>query len=395
MLAQGLILASCQSTSPSSSTPPIDRASVPPAAAAEAPAGLPRLNDFQVIGTHNSYKVAPERALLELISLATPRQAEAIDYSHLPITDQLNLGVRNLELDINNDLANAESPGGRFKDPVGNRLLRLKGIEPAPFNTRGELDAPGFKVLHDPDFDFRAHHHDLVAYLDEMREWSDAHPRHLPVIVTMNFKQGRSEVPGGMACPEFDRAAMERLDALILERFGDHRLLRPDSVRGGSPTLEHAVLNRGWPSMEACRGKFLFVLDEGGATRERYIAGRPSLQGCVFFTTPGPGNDDAAFMVINDPIKDEARIREMVARGYLVRTRADADTREARRGSRERFLAAQRSGAHVITTDYPIPDRKINPEYWVRFKRDDRAWTYDPDSAASNGFVRLNPVTVP
>ena len=88
---------------------------------------------------------------------------------------------------------------------------------------------------------------------------------------------------------------------------------------------------------------------------------------------------EAAIFIINDPLRDESRIRDLVAMGFLVRTRADADTSEARSNDRRRFEAAKRSGAQIITTDYYIPDRSVDDRYMVRF--DDGA------------FVRPNPGT--
>lgn len=336
-------------------------------------AALP-LNHLQVIGTHNSYKVAPEPALLALIAATRRDQAEAIDYTHLRVTDQLNLGVRNLELDIAWD-----PDGGRYASPLGNRLLALAGTRPVPINACGSLDTPGFKVIHDPDFDFRSHHHDLESYLREMRAWSRRNPSHEPVIVTMNCKSGKSRFPGGTDCAEFTREAFAALDATIRTHLGDEHLVTPDLVRGSDATLEGAILSRGWPSVGTLRGRYLFVLDEGRAVRERYVEGHPSCRGRVFFVTAPPGEPEAAVLIINDPVREQARIRDLVTRGYLVRTRADADTREPRSGDLSRFEAAKASGAQVITTDYPIPDRKINPDFVVRF-----------DDA---GFIRVNPIT--
>ena len=42
-------------------------------------------------------------------------------------------------------------------------------------------------------------------------------------------------------------------------------------------------------------------------------------------------------------------------RGYVVRTRADADTREARANDPGRARAALASGAQWVSTDYPAP----------------------------------------
>jgi len=45
-----------------------------------------------------------------------------------------------------------------------------------------------------------------------------------------------------------------------------------------------------------------------------------------------------------------------VQQGYMVRTRADADTEQSRSGDTTRRDAAFASGAHFISTDYPVPD---------------------------------------
>ena len=53
-----------------------------------------------------------------------------------------------------------------------------------------------------------------------------------------------------------------------------------------------------------------------------------------------PGHPSAAVRILNDPIRQADAIREAVAAGYVVRTRADADTREARVGETKRREAA-------------------------------------------------------
>jgi hypothetical protein len=50
----------------------------------------------------------------------------------------------------------------------------------------------------------------------------------------------------------------------------------------------------------------------------------------MIFTNSTPGDPDAAFVKLNDPF--DPAIPTTVAAGYIVRTRADADTVEARTG---------------------------------------------------------------
>ena len=73
----------------------------------------------------------------------------------------------------------------------------------------------------------------------------------------------------------------------------------------------------------------------------------------------------AAYVTLNDPAKDAPRIAEALGRGMVVRTRADADTVEARSGNLSRRDAAFASGAQYISTDYMTPDLRLGG-YTVR-----------------------------
>ena len=200
-----------------------------------------------------------------------------------------------------------------------------------------------------------------------------------PVIVTMNTKQGKPEVPGAVQAAEFDTLALKRLNDVIRTTMQGH-LTTPDDIRRGRYDLRSAVVDGGWPTLHDLAGRFIFVLDEGDPVRARYIAAFPGLDGAVFFPTMDDDKSPlAGIFIINDPLKDQTRIKDLVQQGFLVRTRADADTHEARDFNFARFDASKASGAQVITTDYYIPDRSIDDRYFIRF--DDGA------------FMRLNPVT--
>jgi len=84
------------------------------------------------------------------------------------------------------------------------------------------------------------------------------------------------------------------------------------------------------------------------------------------FASVAPENPAAAWFKINDPIKDFDRIQKLVREGFLVRTRADADTRQARTNDVAQRDKALASGAQFISTDYPEPDRRFS-DYSVRF----------------------------
>ena len=74
----------------------------------------------------------------------------------------------------------------------------------------------------------------------------------------------------------------------------------------------------------------------------------------------------AAYMTLNEAHTDTADIQAMVKAGFLVRTRADADTKEARANDTKRRELAFQSGAQVVSTDYRHPDARFANDYQVR-----------------------------
>ena len=85
----------------------------------------------------------------------------------------------------------------------------------------------------------------------------------------------------------------------------------------------------------------------------------------MFVNAPA-GTPEAAFMVINDPVTDQDHIKKMVELGYIVRTRSDANTHEARTNDYSRFKAALSSGAQVISTDYYLPDTLFGTGFHIK-----------------------------
>lgn len=312
--------------------------------------GCLRLNDIQVIGTHNSYKQPVQGPLLATIASFAPELAASIEYSHSPLGEQFgNEEVRQIEIDV-------------YADPEGGHLAARPALDflGLPNVTPPELLEPGFKVLHINDLDFESSCLTLVDCLTEVRQWSRANRGHLPIMILIEVKTDPIPDPLGIGFVQalpVGPAELDALDAEIRSIFRDRQIIEPDDVRGRHKTLEEAVLDDRWPTLRAARGRVLFSLINPGQPRDDYIAGRPSLEGRVMFTNSTPGQPDAAFFNIDDAVTDGERIQELVAAGYLVRTRADRDTIEARTGDTTRLEAALTSGAQWISTDYPVPGR--------------------------------------
>jgi hypothetical protein len=86
----------------------------------------------------------------------------------------------------------------------------------------------------------------------------------------------------------------------------------------------------------------------------------------LFVNSP-EGNPEAAFQIINNPVKDFEYIKTLVEKGYLVRTRADAGAKESRTNDYTKFEKAKESGAQVISTDYYIPSIFYDSSFKVSF----------------------------
>lgn len=334
------------------------------ASPAPAPAFAPRMNDLTAVGTHNSYKqaVAPEEMAAMLA--ARGQAVLGIDYAHRPLAEQLDAGARQLEIDVV-----ADPRGGRYAKP----LTALKhGVVLAP-DVAAALRQPGFKVLHMPDVDFRSSCPTFVACLSQVKAWSQAHPDHVPILILLNAKDGEASLPGGVKPLAFDEKLFDALDVEIRSVFEDGQLITPDQVRGRRATLREAVLADGWPSLPAARGKVFFALDENPAKVALYRGARASLEGRAMFVNTDEASPAAAYLTLNDPVAQKDRIAAAVKAGFIVRTRADADTWAARTNDVTQRSAALTSGAQYVSTDYLWADPRWPGGYTVRLTGGDVA----------------------
>lgn len=249
--------------------------------------------DLQAVGTHNSYHV-------ETTPLGEWR------YTHPPLPDQLDAGARHFELDL------------RLRDGA-------------------------FEVFHIPDVDAGTTCLAFADCLGALAGWSDAHPGHHPVMLLLEPKDE----------PDATGPWIEALGLALAEGLGD-RVIQPSEVRGASPTLADAVGERGWPTFETTRGRFLAVLHEHGPLRATLLdtdwdGPQPALfaDGGGDFSLRG-----AAFHTLNDP--DDPRIAEALEAGLLVRTRADSGLTEALANDPSRAALAWDSGAHFVSTDFLV-----------------------------------------
>jgi hypothetical protein len=304
------------------------------------------MNDIQVVGSHNSFKARIPTAVMASIRAAEPRLADGLDYYHLPLAQQLDRGVRQIEIDVF-----ADPKGGRYASPKGEAWAKAAG-EATAFDHAAMLK-PGFKVFHIPDVDYISTCVTLVRCLGEVDHWSRAHPRHLPIMITINAADTPSERPGiSSPIPLDDKRLLDALDGEIRSVLPGKRLITPDEVRGTAPSLRDAVYTHGWPTLAATRGRIYVLLDVRKAVSDVYRDGHPSLAGRAMFGWYRDDQPESAIQIVQDPLVDGDRIQRWVAKGVIVRTRTDANTVEARSRDHAKASAAIASGAQAVSTDY-------------------------------------------
>jgi hypothetical protein len=277
------------------------------------------LNQVQALATHNSYHIQQDAPI---------PASQTTQYTHAPLDQQLeSQGVRGFEIDVVN------APDGQFP------------------------------VVHTPVVDATSNCTPLAQCLEVVRQWSSAHPGHVPVFILVEPKEGGIEQLLDPTLRPFDAAGLDLLDGQVRSSLG-RQLITPDSVRGKSQTLRDAVVQGGWPTLARTRGKVMVILNASGATRDTFLQGHPSLQGRAMFVTAAESSPAAAIVKVDDP--DEARIQRLVKEGFIVRTRADADLVEARAQDVTRRDLALRTGAQIISTDFPVPVPSIAGGYVVQ-----------------------------
>ncbi len=325
---------------------------------AQTAADALKLNQIQVIGTHNSYHagIAPNESKIWQAKYA--EAYKGLDYQHQPLPQQFDSGVRQIELDVY-----ADTKGGLYAHPSGPTMVAEAHLPPDPDpDPNGLMTKPGFKVMHVQDVDYRSTCQPFTGCLQQVRQWSQAHPGHIPIFILVETKQGSPEKLKLTVPEPFTSATFDALDAEIRSVFAPEEIITPDDVRGPYKTLNEAILAGNWPTLASSRGKVVFLMDQR-PVGPVYLAGHPSLRGRVIFTNAEPGEPDAAFIERNDgPAAD---ISALVRKGYLIRARTDSDTRQARTDDTSTRDAMLASGAQLLSTDYPVDEPARWPGHFV------------------------------
>ena len=197
------------------------------------------LNQIQVIGTHNSYHIAPAPSVMSALSRRSADMASSLDYTHRPLQEQFShLGIRQIELDLF-----ADPDGGLYAEPAA-----LKMAPGAPSVSHPEvMRKPGMKIIHVQDIDYLTTTPTLVHALKEVRTWLKANPASCPIMVMLELKH--SAIPALTKPIPFGRKELDAVDEEILSVFTPEEIIlarryprrvrhvaRSDSQRGLAET---------------------------------------------------------------------------------------------------------------------------------------------------------------
>lgn len=295
--------------------------------------GTLRMNHLQSKGTHNSYH-SPTADVAKIM---------ALDYTHPALGVQFaSEGVRQIELDTH---LNA---------------------------TAGDLE-----VYHLYLIDEGTTCRKFVDCLKAVKTWSDAHPAHQPLFIEVEPKDSPATTTDA-------EAYFKLLEDDAVQVFTRERIVAPDDVRGSAANVRDALAANGWPTLGSARGKVVFYLDNSSLFRDFYTRGGKNIDGRLMFIDANPTDPWAGIIFANDPKADAQRIADALKATLMVRTRADGDNVEPFAGDTSVRDAAFASGAHFVSTDYPVTVKGVpmmGPLYVVEV----------PGGAPS----RCNPLTAP
>lgn len=279
-----------------------------------------KYNEVQFLATHNSYQIATTDEYRKLyyalgdLTLGIVN-TEKVEFEMDSLTEQLELGIRGLEIDIET------------------------------VDKKGDVS---FIVTHNPLYDNTTSCYDFEKALEEIKMWSDNNPGHLPVTVIIEPKKN---VPLVNNMKNFTIKYTKIFDELIRVKMKD-KLLTPADMLGDYESFKELRENDGWLTLEKTMGKVLFLLHDTTVTSD-YIKQDETIKTQAMFPMLRFNDRDksyASFIIDNNPDEAIAHKEETIDRcNLIVRTRADSYPNF----SDKRYEQADACSAQIITTDYP------------------------------------------
>lgn len=319
------------------------------------------LNEYRVLASHNSYKLKPDPRVSKFLykiknKLGEENDPIQLEYAHESLSIQLDsFNVRGFELDVY-----ADPKGGKYYRRRINGFVRGK-------RKRSKIPAlkePGFKIIHISDVDYETNYYTLESALKEIADWSKNNPDHSPVYINIEAKgsgmgneSGLLRILGFKKAIVYDSTIYDQLNNELLTFIPSEQLVTPKEFQGDFSSIRERIDSIGWPSIEEYKGKLFFILE--GNRSDWYAAQVNAGADLPMFVYGGTEDPMTLFVRRNQPIGNEEEIKEL-SKDFIVRTRTDAGTLEARENDQSRKEAAIRSGAQIVSTDYYRPDLELS-----------------------------------
>ena len=292
-----------------------------------------KYNEVAFIGTHNSYQKQSVPARQKLFRDASTVtfglvKAEKAEFFSDTLTDQFNLGIRSIEIDVETVVENGEAR---------------------------------FVCTHAPVVDMTTTCYDFTLALKEIKLWSDANPNHLPITVIIEPKK--------VFIPEknmrlFNCKYANELGRQAREIFGD-TLITPADMLGEYNSFKEMREADGWMTLSETRGHVMILLHDTTAT-EDYIKQDPSIKSQVMFPMlryDDRDRDCASFLLINKASDIKNQAEEVLGKNLIIRSRSD-NFGSFKESDSQTVL---NSGAQIVSTDYPPKADMTNAERCVAF----------------------------
>ena len=278
-----------------------------------------KYNEVSFLGTHNSYQkecVPARQKLFQDASTVTFGlvKSEKATFSADYLTDQLNLGIRSIELDVETVVAD------------------------------GKIS---FVCSHAPVLDMPTHCYDFALALKEIKLWSDANPNHLPITIIIEPKK--------VFIPDknmryFTCGYANELGEQAKAIFGD-TLITPADMIGKHSSFKEMREADDWMTLSETRGHVMILLHDTTVT-DKYIEQDTSIKTQAMFPMlryDSRDKDYASFLLINKAKDIQVQAAEVLGKKLVIRTRSDNFGSYKESDSQ----IALNSGAQIVSTDYP------------------------------------------
>ncbi|MFW5780504.1 MAG: Ca2+-dependent phosphoinositide-specific phospholipase C [Bacillota bacterium] len=289
-----------------------------------------KLNEIQVLATHNSFKRMPFMPFSKTLELFWGQKVRNGYYGLDFLSEQFDMGIRGVELDV-------------------------------------VMYGEDLRLIHDPVTDWRTNGPDFKMALEEIKLWSDINPGHIPINIMLQVRNNFS--PFSHKFKKFTKQDIQDMDNLLGEVFGEGNIIKPKDIKGDHDTLREAVETDGWPELSECMGKVYFALLIGDETNKQYYKEiDPSFETQRAFIFSKPEEEEkeyTSFILADSPFTEG--LEELIDKNYILRTRLD----EQFNYSEQRRVASIELGSQILATDH-MRGNLLHPDYVTKLTPDNK-----------------------